>query len=85
MAYISDESGRAEVYVRPYPDPGGRWQVSLDGGTEPRWSPTGREIFYRSGDRMMAAAVKTQGGFEVGSRTQLFEGPYDQFGGVDEL
>ncbi len=41
MAYMSDESGRFEVYVRPYPGPGGRWQVSLDGGTEPVWSPTG--------------------------------------------
>ena len=78
MAYMSDESGRNEVYVRPFPGPGGRWQVSLDGGTEPVWSPTGREIFYRSGDRMMAAAVRTQGGFEVGGRTQLFDGAFDQ-------
>jgi Tol biopolymer transport system component len=78
MAYVSDESGRSEVYVRPYPGPGGRWQVSLDGGSEPVWSPTGREIFYRSGDRMMAATVRTQAGFEVGTRTELFEGSYDQ-------
>jgi serine/threonine-protein kinase len=78
MAYVSDESGRSEVYVRPYPGPGGRWQVSLDGGQEPVWSPTGREIFYRNGDRVMAATVRTQGGFEVGARTQLFEGSYDQ-------
>jgi serine/threonine-protein kinase len=77
MAYASDESGRFEVYVRPYPGPGGRWQVSLDGGTEPVWSPTGREIFYRNGDRMMAATVRTVGGFEVGARAQLFEGAYD--------
>jgi len=76
MAYNSDESGRFEVYVRPYPGPGGRWQVSLDGGTEPVWSPTGREIFYRDGDKMMAAAVQTVGAFEVGARTQLFEGNY---------
>jgi serine/threonine-protein kinase len=76
MAYISDESGRFEVYVRPYPGPGGRWQVSLDGGTEPVWSPTGREIFYRNGDQMMAATVTTTGAFEVGARTQLFEGSY---------
>ena len=78
MAYMSDESGRFEVYVRPYPGPGGRWQVSLNGGTEPVWSPTGREIFYRDGDRMMSATVRTQGGFEVGVRAQLFEGAYDQ-------
>jgi serine/threonine-protein kinase len=78
MTYASNESGRLEVYVRPYPGPGGKWQVSLDGGAEPRWSPTGREIFYRSGERMMAAAVRTQPGFEVGGRTELFTGPYVQ-------
>ncbi|MFI5279602.1 MAG: protein kinase [Gemmatimonadales bacterium] len=82
MAYVSNESGRLEVYVRPFPGPGGRWQVSLEGGVEPLWSPTGREIFYRDGDRMLAATVRTQGGFEVGNRTQLFAGPYDQSGGV---
>jgi serine/threonine-protein kinase len=77
MAYMSDESGRFEVYVRPYPGPGGRWQVSLEGGTEPRWSGTGREIFYRVGDKMMAATVRVQGGFQVADRTQLFTGQYD--------
>ncbi|MEK6768165.1 MAG: protein kinase, partial [Gemmatimonadota bacterium] len=78
MAYVSTESGRNEVYVRPYPGPGGRWQVSLDGGDEPVWSATGREIFYRNGDRMMTTTVRTQGGFEVGSRAQLFAGTYDR-------
>jgi serine/threonine-protein kinase len=76
FAYVSNESGRREVYVRPYPGPGGRWQVSLEGGTEPLWSPTGREIFYRDGDKVMAAAVRTQGGFEVGNRLQLFNGDF---------
>jgi hypothetical protein len=50
--------------------------VSLEGGTEPLWSPTGREIFYRDGDKVMAAAVRTQGGFEVGNRLQLFNGDF---------
>jgi Tol biopolymer transport system component len=77
LAYVADESGRDEVYVRPYPGPGGRWQVSLNGGTEPLWSPTGHEIFYRNGDLMIAAAVRTRTGFEVRSRTRLFTGPYD--------
>ncbi len=76
FAYVSDESGRPEVYVRPFPGPGGRWQVSADGGTEPRWCPTGREIFYRSGDKMMAVAVRTQSVFAVGERVALFEGRY---------
>ncbi|MFI5208405.1 MAG: protein kinase [Gemmatimonadales bacterium] len=77
MAYESDESGRFEVYVRPFPGPGGRWQVSLSGGTEPVWSSAGGEIFYRNGDDMMSATVRTQSGFEVGARTKLFEGSYD--------
>jgi Tol biopolymer transport system component len=76
MAYQSNESGRMEVYVRPFPGPGGRWQVSLSGGTEPVWSPAGGEIFYRSGDDMMAAAVQVRAGFAVGGRTRLFNGNY---------
>ncbi len=78
FAYTSVESGRPEIYVRPYPGPGGRWQVSLDGGNQPVWSGTGREIFYRNGDKMMAATVRTQGTFEVGERTQLFTGAFNQ-------
>ena len=78
FAYTSAESGRPEVYVRPYPGPGGRWQVSLDGGSQPVWSGTGREIFYRNGDNMMAATVRTQGSFEVGERVQLFTGTFNQ-------
>ena len=78
FAYSSAESGRAEIYVRPYPGPGGRWQVSLDGGSQPIWSGTGREIFYRNADRMMTATVRTQGTFEVGERVQLFTGTFNQ-------
>ena len=80
IAYVSDESGRREVYVRPFPGPGGRWQVSLDGGQEPVWSRAGGEIFFRSADKMMAAAVRTQPGFEVLGRSLLFTGSYDQAG-----
>jgi Tol biopolymer transport system component/tRNA A-37 threonylcarbamoyl transferase component Bud32 len=76
LAYAANESGRNEVYVRPYPGPGGRWQVSLEGGTEPIWLPRGGEIFYRNGDAMMTAAVRTQPGFEVTGRTKLFTGQY---------
>ena len=42
LAYISDESGRYEVYVQPYPGPGSKWQISTEGGTEPVWNPNGR-------------------------------------------
>ena len=76
LAYTADESGRNEVYVRAYPGAGGRWQVSLEGGTEPLWSGRGGEIFYRNGDVMMSASVRTQPGFEVTGRTRLFTGEY---------
>ena len=54
LAYQSDETGQAEVYVQPYPGPGGRLQISTQGGREPLWGPDGRELFYRDarGDLM---------------------------------
>ena len=58
LAYSSDESGRREVYVQPYPGPGGKWQISTDGGQEPVWNPRGGELFYRSGSRIMAVDVQ---------------------------
>ena len=77
LAYISDESGRFEVYVQSYPGPGGKWQISTEGGTEPVWTRNGRELFYRSGDKMMAVDVATQPGFAAGKPRMLFEGPYE--------
>jgi Tol biopolymer transport system component len=77
LAYISNESGRFEIYVQPYPGPGGKWQISTEGGTEPAWNPNGRELFYRSGDRMMAVDIATQPGFAAGKPRMLFEGPYE--------
>jgi serine/threonine-protein kinase len=76
LAYISNESGRYEVYVQPYPGPGGKWQISTDGGTEPVWNPKGRELFYRSDSKMMAVDIATQPGFAVGKPRMLFEGGY---------
>jgi Tol biopolymer transport system component len=76
MAYTSDESGRWEVYAQPYPGPGGKWQISTDGGTEPVWNPVGRELFYRSGNRMMAVPVTLQPGFSAGKPVAMFEGPW---------
>ena len=76
LAYVSIESGRPEVYVQPYPGPGGKWQVSIDGGTEPVWSRNGRELFYRSGNRMMAVETTMQPSFSAGKPRMLFEGPY---------
>lgn len=76
LAYVSDESGRPEIYVQPYPGPGGKWQISVDGGIEPAWNPNGRELFYRSGNRMMAVQVALQPTFSAGRPTMLFEGEY---------
>jgi serine/threonine-protein kinase len=76
LAYVSDESGRREVYVQPYPGPGGKWLISNEGGTEPMWNRNGRELFYRSGDKMMAVGITTQPGFAAGKPRQLFEGHY---------
>jgi Tol biopolymer transport system component len=63
LAYTSNESGRDEVYVVPYPGPGGKTQVSVAGGRLPRWNPNGRELFYVSGADFMAVAVETGTGF----------------------
>jgi hypothetical protein len=77
LAYISDESGRYEIYVQPYPGPGGKWQISTEGGREPVWNRNGRELFYRSGDKMMAVDIATQPNFSAGKPHVLFEGPYE--------
>jgi Tol biopolymer transport system component len=76
MAYQSNESGRNEVYVQPFPGPGGKWQISTDGGDEPVWNPRGGELFFRSGDKMMAVEISTLGGFSAGTPRFLFEGLY---------
>jgi eukaryotic-like serine/threonine-protein kinase len=77
LAYISDESGRYEIYVQPYPGPGGKWQISTEGGAEPAWNPNGRELFYRNGDRMMAVDIVTKPGFAAGKPRVLFQGQYE--------
>ena len=76
IAYASNESGRNEIYVRPYPGPGGKWQISTDGGTEPVWNPKGRELFYRNGQKMMAVDYSAQPAFSASKPRMLFEGPY---------
>jgi len=76
LAYVSNESGRPEVYVQPFPGPGGKWQISTEGGTEPAWNRNGKELFYRSGNKMMALDVTTQPGFSPGKPRMLFEGQY---------
>jgi serine/threonine-protein kinase len=74
LAYGSDASGREEIFVRPFPESSaGRWQVSLTGGTEPVWSPDGRELFYRSEDQqLVAVAIDAGPAFRILSRRTLF-------------
>ncbi len=77
LAYISDESGRFEVYVRSLPGassgPRGQWRVSAAGGIEPRWRRDGREIYYLAPDKMMMAVeVKSKETFEAGPPRPLF-------------
>jgi dipeptidyl aminopeptidase/acylaminoacyl peptidase len=76
MAYTSNESGRWEIYVQAFPGPGGKWQVSNRGGTEPAWREDGKELYYLSLDRqLMAVEVGTEGDFEVGVPVPLFTAP----------
>ena len=77
LTYISNESGRYEIYVRPYPGPGGKLQISTEGGTEPTWNPNGSELFYRSGNKMMAVAITTRPSFTASKPRVLFEGRYE--------
>ena len=74
LAYQSDETGRFEIYVRPYPDvQSGRWQVSSNGGTSPRFSPDGREIFYYDGAGLSAVAFPATSGRPTrGAPVRLF-------------
>ena len=65
IAYQSEESGRYEVYVQPFPGPGGKWQISTNGGTMPVWAQNGRELFYMSSGNFMSVGVTTQPTFSA--------------------
>jgi serine/threonine-protein kinase len=71
VAYVSDESGRNEVYVRPYPE-GTRVQISAAGGNQPVWSSNGRELFFRNGDQLLAVNVTPGQNFTFGKPVVLF-------------
>ncbi len=85
VAYASNESGRSEIFVQAFPGPGGKSQVSTEGGTMPRWRRDGRELFYLGADgRLMAAEVRPGASFDPGPPTALFkvslrEGPDRQY------
>jgi serine/threonine-protein kinase len=73
LAYGSNANGKDEVYVRSFPGGGGQIQVSIDGGAEPTWSHSGRELFYREpGGMLVSAAIRADPEFQVASRQRLF-------------
>lgn len=74
VAYTSNESGKWEVQVAPFPGPGGNWQVSTTGGSEPRWRRDGKELFYMAADgKIMAVEVKENSTFDAGAARALFQ------------
>jgi len=79
LAYNSDETGRREVFVLPYPATGPKWQISDQGGGKPVWSPKGDELFYRDGPRLYAVrneSIETDPAFKHGRPKLLFEKPF---------
>jgi eukaryotic-like serine/threonine-protein kinase len=73
VAYWSNESGRSEVYVRPFPDVNkGTWLISAGGGNGPLWSPDGHELFYRDGESVIAVPFETGPDFKLGTPKALF-------------
>ncbi|MDH3292048.1 MAG: protein kinase [Gemmatimonadota bacterium] len=86
LAYVSDQTGQREVYVRPFPEGAGWVQVSTDGGVEPSWAPGGGELFYRTPTAMAVARVEVGQAFRVIERELLFDDSYirrDNFANYD--
>jgi len=77
IAYASNESGHSEVYVEPVPGPGGRRQISVEGGDQPRWVHNGKEIIYRNGTKMMSVAIQIQPTFQASKAVELFDRRFD--------
>ena len=77
IAYVSDQSGREEVYVADASGAGGTWPISSGGGAEPVWARSGRELFYRAGNKMMAVAVQGGPALSVGRALELFDGDFE--------
>jgi len=74
LAYVSDETNRMEIYVQTFPTPGGKWQVSTNGGTNPVWSWDGKKLFFGGADqKMMVVEVKEGGKFEASVPKPLFD------------
>ena len=77
LAYVSDESGGFETYVRPFPGPGGKWRVSTGGGYNPVWSRKAQELFYASGEGMMVASYSANREVFVAGKPRLWAAKKD--------
>ncbi|MBK5293529.1 MAG: protein kinase [Acidobacteriia bacterium] len=77
IAYSSNESGQNEVYVSAWPGPGGKLQISAQGGLQPLWARGGRELCYRSGTKVMAVPIENGAVLRAGTPTPLFDGNYE--------
>jgi serine/threonine-protein kinase len=82
LAYVSDESGRSAVWVQPFPGPGPKWLVSLEGGTEPAWSRSGAELYYRRGNQLIAVPVTAGTEFSWGKSQVVFDSRYETLEGA---
>ena len=80
IAYQSDESGRPEIYIQPFPGPGARVLISTEGGKEPVFSSDGRELFYREGTAVVAVPITAGPPLQAGKPEVLFDGPYQADG-----
>jgi Tol biopolymer transport system component len=78
LAYVSNDSGRNEIYVRPYPGPGEKITISIDGANEPVWTRGGRELFYRNGDQIFAVDVSTLPALGAGKARKILERDYER-------
>ncbi|HEY6945406.1 MAG TPA: protein kinase [Candidatus Acidoferrum sp.] len=76
MAYESNETGRPEIYIQPFPNPGGKWQISTEGGSRPEWSNDGKQIFYLTRNELMAVQIETKPAFSAGRPELLFGANY---------
>ncbi|HEX7668950.1 MAG TPA: hypothetical protein VF395_05180 [Polyangiaceae bacterium] len=73
LTYVSNESGQMQIYVRPFPGPDRKWQVSTQGGTHPVWNGNGKELFYRVGNKMMAVEMAAGAEPTLSQPKQLFD------------
>jgi Tol biopolymer transport system component len=77
IAYVSNKTGQNDVFARPYPGPGAEITVSVGGGQEPVWGPSGKELFYRHGGALQVVRIdSTPSELKIGAPTRVFDDPF---------